>query len=170
MPCHSYPGIGAARALTSASIKQPKAPLETPDDSSATESANSTTSTQRIQHGAVVDERDIGGEVDQELLQELQAENAELVREFESTLDQVRIVENQVAEISQLQDQFVGQVSQQAEAIDEIHHMTTTSTQHVRQGVDNLRQAAEHSADSHTFIVVLLVTLAFALLFIHWYD
>jgi len=120
--------------------------------------------------GAVLADAELTSELSQQQVQELRTENMELMQEFEGMLDQVRVVESQVAEISQLQDEFVGQVAQQAEAIDQIYHMTTQSTQRMRDGVQNLRDAATHSADSHVFILVLLITLSFALLFIHWYD
>lgn len=103
-------------------------------------------------------------------MQQLQQENKELAKELESTFDQVRLVEEQVAEIGALQETFASKVSSQAEEIQHLHHVTVESTENLNRAVDTLRKCATDSSDFRLFIIVFLVCMSFGLLILHWYH
>ena len=103
-------------------------------------------------------------------MQMLQKENKELAKELESTFDQVRLVEEQVAEIGALQETFASKVSSQAEEIQHLHHVTVESSQNLDRAVDTLRKCATDSSDFRLFIIVFLVCMSFGLLILHWYH
>ena len=101
---------------------------------------------------------------------QLQKENNELLTELQSKVDQVRIVEKQVVEISTLQETFSTKVEEQAEEIENLHQLAVESTMRVSHAKDLLSEASSDGINFRLFILVLLSTMSIALLFVHMYN
>lgn len=101
---------------------------------------------------------------------QLQRENNELLEELENKVDQVRIVEKQVVEISTLQETFSTKVEEQAEEIENLHQLAVESTSRVSHAKDILSEASSDGINFRLFILVLLSTMSIALLFVHAYN
>ena len=105
-----------------------------------------------------------------QLAAQLQQESRELIEELESKVDQVRVVERQVVEISTLQETFSTKVEEQSEDIENLHQMAVESTSRVSHAKDILSKSSEEGINFRLFIVVLLTTMGIALLFVHAYN
>ena len=101
---------------------------------------------------------------------QIQRENRDLAQELESKVDQVRIVEKQVVEISTLQETFSTKVEEQAEEIENLHQLAIESTSRVTHAKDILSKASDDGINFRLFILVLLTTMAIQLLFVHMYN
>jgi len=101
---------------------------------------------------------------------QLQRENRELLEELESKVDQVRIVEKQVVEISTLQDTFSTKVEEQATEIENLHQLAVESTSSVNRAKDLLSEAASKGINFRLFVVVLLITMSIQLFIVHMYN
>eukprot|EP01095_Lingulamoeba_sp_RSL-Kostka_P014626 TRINITY_DN644_c0_g2_i1.p1 TRINITY_DN644_c0_g2~~TRINITY_DN644_c0_g2_i1.p1 ORF type:complete len:515 (-),score=138.78 TRINITY_DN644_c0_g2_i1:83-1627(-) len=97
-------------------------------------------------------------------------ENQSLLKNFENLVEQVRYIDKQIAEISLLQDQFVSEVSKQADDIDNLHYLAVVGVSHITKAAETLRDATKEAVNFRIFILVLIICLSFGLLFKQWYD
>lgn len=97
-------------------------------------------------------------------------ENTTLQHNFETLVDKTREIEKQVIEISHLQTLFANKVSQQKEAIEDIHKKAIESVDSVQRGNEYLQSASKSGRDFRVFILIFLLVCSFSLLFLHWYD
>jgi syntaxin 18 len=97
-------------------------------------------------------------------------ENTQLQHNFETLIDKTREIEKQVIEISHLQTLFADKVSQQKEAIEDIHKKAIESVDSVQRGNEYLQSASSSGRDFRFFILIFLLLCSFSLLFLHWYD
>jgi septal ring factor EnvC (AmiA/AmiB activator) len=100
----------------------------------------------------------------------LKQENTTLQHNFETLVDKTREIEKQVMEISHLQTLFADRVSQQKEAIEDIHKKAIESVDSVQRGNEYLQSASKSGRDFRVFILIFLLVCSFSLLFLHWYE
>nr|CAB3266674.1 syntaxin-18 [Phallusia mammillata] len=97
-------------------------------------------------------------------------ENVQLLSDMNSMMDEVNAIENQVVEIVKLQEMFTEQVLQQSEQIDVISETVVESSENVKDGNEELREAIKNNAGFRVWILFFLVMCSFSLLFLEWYS
>ncbi|MBN3326470.1 STX18 protein, partial [Atractosteus spatula] len=114
------------------------------------------------------------GKVEDELspeeIQMFEQENQRLVSEMNSLVDEVRQIEGKVVEISRLQEIFAEKVLHQETEIDNIHQLVVGTTENVKEGNEDIREAIKNNAGFRVWILFFLVMCSFSLLFLDWYD
>ncbi|XP_056461693.1 syntaxin-18 [Gadus macrocephalus] len=109
-------------------------------------------------------------ELSPEEIQMFEQENQRLVSEMSSLVDEVRQIEGKVVEISRLQEIFAEKVLQQETEIDNIHQLVVGTTENVKEGNEDIREAIKNNAGFRVWILFFLVMCSFSLLFLDWYD
>lgn len=102
--------------------------------------------------------------------QDLQLEASAWLKEVETLFDQTRMVEQQLAEISNLQMLFASKVQEQETEIESIHNLGMRSTVHMNRAIQHLSGATHKSVDFRLLVLTFLLTASFALLFLDWYE
>ncbi|KAK7751367.1 hypothetical protein SLS62_006623 [Diatrype stigma] len=88
----------------------------------------------------------------QEQIQMFEQDNKEMLKHYESTLDQVRTAQKSLIEISELQTQLVGNLATQSAHIDQLVADSMNTTENVGGGNKQLKKAAEKpSTAKYTF-------------------
>ncbi|XP_078260401.1 syntaxin-18 isoform X2 [Rhinoraja longicauda] len=111
-----------------------------------------------------------GDELSPEEIQVFEQENQRLVSEMNSLVDEVRQIEGKVVEISRLQEIFTDKVLQQEKEIDNIHELVVGTTENVKEGNEDIREAIKNNAGFRVWILFFLVMCSFSLLFLDWYG
>ncbi|XP_069782007.1 syntaxin-18 isoform X1 [Narcine bancroftii] len=111
-----------------------------------------------------------GDELSPEEIQMFELENQHLVSEMNSLVDEVRQIEGKVVEISRLQEIFTNKVLQQEKEIDNIHEIVVGTTENVKEGNEDIREAIKNNAGFRVWVLFFLVMCSFSLLFLDWYD
>ncbi|XP_066576132.1 syntaxin-18 [Amia ocellicauda] len=109
-------------------------------------------------------------ELSPEEIQMFEQENQRLVSEMNSLVDEVRQIEGKVVEISRLQEIFAEKVLHQEAEIDNIHQLVVGTTENVKEGNEDIREAIKNNAGFRVWILFFLVMCSFSLLFLDWYD
>ncbi|XP_034095503.1 syntaxin-18 isoform X2 [Gymnodraco acuticeps] len=109
-------------------------------------------------------------ELSPEEIQMFEQENQRLVSEMNSLVDEVRQIEGKVVEISRLQEIFAEKVLHQETEIDSIHQLVVGTTENVKEGNEDIREAIKNNAGFRVWILFFLVMCSFSLLFLDWYD
>lgn len=105
-----------------------------------------------------------------EELNEFEQENQLMYSELNSVADEVKQIEGKVVEISQLVDVFSEKILQQSEVIDNIADMAVETTENVKMGNEEVRQAIKNRASFRAWILFILIVCSFSLLFLDWYS
>ncbi|KAI8867562.1 hypothetical protein GQ42DRAFT_164705 [Ramicandelaber brevisporus] len=103
-------------------------------------------------------------------MQQLQRENEQLLGELEGKLDQIRAIEQTVADIGAIQSAMAMHLAVQTQQIEKICEDAIAATNQVVQGNDYLRRTRDSNEGSRLYIMVLLLVLSFSLLFLDWYG
>lgn len=101
---------------------------------------------------------------------EFEQENEQLFEEMSSLVDEVRQIEGKVLEISRLQEVFTDRVLSQATEVDVIADLTVESSENVKDGNQEIREAIKNKASFRLWILLVILVCAFALLFLDWYS
>ncbi|XP_007895508.1 syntaxin-18 isoform X1 [Callorhinchus milii] len=109
-------------------------------------------------------------ELSPEEIQMFEQENQRLLTDMNSLVDEVRQIEGKVVEISRLQEIFTEKVLQQEKDIDNIHQLVVGTTENVKEGNEDIREAIKNNAGFRVWILFFLVMCSFSLLFLDWYD
>jgi hypothetical protein len=102
--------------------------------------------------------------------QELEKENAGLLKKYETAVDQARSVERKLFEISQAVTLFADKVLLQEEQISHIYDAAIDSVAHIKQGTEELNNALQHSVSFRVGILFFLAMASVSLLFLDWYS
>ncbi|XP_002166297.1 syntaxin-18 isoform X1 [Hydra vulgaris] len=97
-------------------------------------------------------------------------ENERLFSEMNTMMKEVRNIEGKVIEISQLQEIFQEKVLAQSSQIQNIHNSAVATTENVKDGNEQIRDAIKNSATFRVWILFFLVMCTFSLLFLDWYN
>jgi len=109
-------------------------------------------------------------EFSKEELQMFEEENNQLYNELQSMTEEVRQIESKVVHIAELQEIFTEKVLQQDKDIDRINTTVVGTTENVKEGNDQIRQAIQRNAGLRIYILLFLLVMSFSLLFLDWYN
>ncbi|XP_020607041.1 syntaxin-18-like [Orbicella faveolata] len=109
-------------------------------------------------------------ELTPEEVQMFEMENKRLFTEMNSLVDEVRQIEGRVVEISQLQEIFSEKVLHQSTQIDRIYETAVGTTENVKGGNEQIREAIKNNASFRVWILFFLVMCSLSLLFLDWYN
>lgn len=113
------------------------------------------------------DEDDV---ISPEELQILEQENAALLNELNTLSQEVEQVESSVVQIAQLQEIFTEKVLLQEKDIDRIGNLIVNTTENIKGGNEQVRQAIQNSADFRAWVLFFIMVMSFSLLFLDWYN
>ncbi|KXJ16160.1 syntaxin-18 [Exaiptasia diaphana] len=113
---------------------------------------------------------DEGEELSPDEVQMFEQENKKLFEEMNSLVDEVRQIEGRVVEISRLQEIFSEKVLQQSHQIDRLYETSVGTTENVKSGNEQIREAIKNNASFRVWILFFLVMCSFSLLFLDWYS
>jgi len=103
-------------------------------------------------------------------IQMFDQENTQLYDELNSLTDQVKVIGGQVMEIARLQEIFTEKVLQQENELDRLNSSVVASTESIRDGNEQLREAIKKGAGFRVWVLFFIITLAFTVLFLDWYN
>ncbi|XP_023210161.1 syntaxin-18-like [Centruroides sculpturatus] len=109
-------------------------------------------------------------EMSSEELQIFEQENRRLYEEMNTLVDEVRQIEGKVVEISRLQEIFAEKVLQQEQDINRISDTIVGTTENIKEGNEELREAMKKNAGFRVWILFFLIVISFSLLFLDWYN
>jgi syntaxin 18 len=108
--------------------------------------------------------------IEPELLAELETENAALLQEYSSALDQVHTATQSIHEISVLQSQMMHYLNVQHERIDQLHTEAEENTAYMSSANTQLSSAERNFKKGRMNVVVFILLASFVLLFLDWYG
>ncbi|KAK4320528.1 hypothetical protein Pmani_007686 [Petrolisthes manimaculis] len=109
-------------------------------------------------------------EISEEDKQMLEEENDHLYKELMSNREEVRQITRQVVELGHWQDVLTENVDLQAHQIEDIHETLIASTEHIREGNEQVREAMRKDAGFRVWILFFLIVLSCTILFLDWYN
>lgn len=109
-------------------------------------------------------------ELTAEEIQMFHRENDRLLEEMSSLMGEVRQIEGKVVEISRLQEIFTDKVLQQERDIDLVHSVVVGTTENIKEGNEEIREAMKNNAGFRVWILFFLAMCSFSLLFLDWYG
>ncbi|KAK3855365.1 hypothetical protein Pcinc_038227 [Petrolisthes cinctipes] len=109
-------------------------------------------------------------EISGEERQMLEEENDHLYKELMSNREEVRQITRQVVELGHWQDVLTENVDLQAHQIEDIHETLIASTEHIREGNEQVREAMRKDAGFRVWILFFLIVLSCTILFLDWYN
>ncbi|XP_078393645.1 syntaxin-18 [Cetorhinus maximus] len=157
------------KMLVSSSESIPSIKPENPEELALKDESNDKTFPE-VQDNLGLWEDSKEDELSPEEIQMFEQENQRLVSEMNSLVDEVRQIEGKVVEISRLQEIFTDKVLQQEKEIDGIHELVVGTTENVKEGNEDIREAIKNNAGFRVWILFFLVMCSFSLLFLDWYD
>ncbi|ORX93734.1 hypothetical protein K493DRAFT_315841 [Basidiobolus meristosporus CBS 931.73] len=100
----------------------------------------------------------------------LEMENEALVKDLESSLDEVKKVEQTLLEIATLQNTLSTHLAIQAKETERLQSEAIATTERIRDGNVMLAQARQRHSDLRKWILFFLIMVSGVLLFLDWYD
>jgi len=119
--------------------------------------------------GALGEEEDHDAGLSAEEVAQLEKENAELMLELDSKLEQLRNAEREMSVITSMCELTSHKIQEQAQEIDSLFDTVVQAVEDIDLGNIQLQKAAEASVSSRVFMLVFLFVASLALLFLHWY-
>lgn len=110
------------------------------------------------------------GELSTEERQMLEEENLHLYKDLMSNQEEVRQITKQVVELGQMQDFFSEKVDVQAHQIEKIQETIMASTENVKEGNEQVREAMRKDAGFRVWIMFFLIVMSCTILFLDWYN
>ena len=101
---------------------------------------------------------------------QFEQENLQMLSDLNSVMDEVKVIEEKVVEIARLQQVFSEQVIQQEHDINMVSESVIHSSENVKGGNEELREAIKNNAGFRVWILFFLVMCSFSLLFLEWYS
>ncbi|MDP2434112.1 MAG: hypothetical protein Q8P67_00025 [archaeon] len=102
-----------------------------------------------------------------EEMQEFEQENQTLHRELVCLLDQVKEIEKLVLELAGIHSTIATHILDQAETVKHVHEGVVRVQANVQSANEQLRLASHQGVDSRMLVLVLMITLAFSLLYLN---
>jgi len=81
-----------------------------------------------------------------------------------------RSIGKKLTEIAKLQEAFSESVLKQEMDLNHVNNTTIISTESIREGNEQLREAMRKNAGFRVCILFFITTLAFVILFLDWYN
>ena len=117
----------------------------------------------------VSDEDDDEIELSASQIMQFEAENANILKHVQDTLESVQQAESRLMDISALQMELVTHLTRQTELTDQLYEDAITATSTVEKGNEQLKEAKRRAKDGRLFILVFLIGASLSLLFLHYY-
>ncbi|XP_014667576.1 PREDICTED: syntaxin-18-like isoform X2 [Priapulus caudatus] len=111
-----------------------------------------------------------GDAISPEEMQMFQQENERIYEDMNNMVNEVRKIEGSVIEISKLQQVFTEKVLEQAKDIDRVFDTVVGTTENIKEGNEQIREAMKNNAGYRVYILFFLVVVSFSLLFLDWYS
>lgn len=105
-----------------------------------------------------------------EEIAQFEQENVQLYRDMNNIVEDVRRIEGSVVEITRLQEIFTEKVMEQEKDIDRIYDAVVGTTENVKEGNEQIREAMKNNAGFRVWILFFLVVMSLSLLFLDWYN
>ncbi|KAI7870526.1 hypothetical protein BDF14DRAFT_1720542 [Spinellus fusiger] len=109
-------------------------------------------------------------ELSQEQLQLLEQENATMLENLNTTLNQVHSAEKALMEISTLQSQLANHLAVQTLQTERLYGDSVATTERVEQGNLQLIKTRENNRGTRKFMLIFLLGASLVLLFLDWYS
>jgi len=119
---------------------------------------------------AVWDEDGEDEEMSPEEANMMEMENEKLIDHLSSLTNQVDQVQSKVVKIAELQSIFTEKVLQQAESLEKVAEEAVSTTENVKEGNEQIRQAIQNKASYRVYILFIILVFSFSLLFLDWYN
>ncbi|CAH1760663.1 12868_t:CDS:2 [Entrophospora sp. SA101] len=116
------------------------------------------------------DDDDIDHHLSAEQKMVLEMENESIMKELETSLQQVNQAEKALLEISNLQTILSNHLTVQTQQTDRLYAEAIATTDRVQEGNLMLIKARERASDTRKWILVFLILASFILFFLDWYD
>jgi syntaxin 18 len=100
----------------------------------------------------------------------LEAENIALQQEFDTMVDQMKIVDSQLASVGNLLGELAFHVSAQKDTLSTVNKLAAEATQRVSKGNKELISATKKGVDFRVMVLLFLVVCSLSLLFLNWYE
>lgn len=97
-------------------------------------------------------------------------EGTRIYQEMNSMNDEVKQIGQKLTEIARLQEAFSENVLKQDADLISLNSTTIASTESIREGNEQLREAMRKNAGFRVFVLFFITTLAFVVLFLDWYN
>lgn len=105
-----------------------------------------------------------------EEIQILKKENNVLYDEINAVNEEVESLTSKVEEISRLQGIFAENILGQEEGLSSLSTTMISATENTREGNDEIREAIKKGAGFRVWVLFAIITLAFTILFLDWYN
>lgn len=143
--------------------------------SSQSESRNVERAQSQNQSAIIADEKpryenDSDSDISPEDAQMFARENEALYDEMNSLAREVGQIEGRVVEIARLQEIFTEKVLEQEKDIDRIADQVVGTTENVKEGNEEIREAMKNSAGFRVWILFFILVLSLSILFLDWYN
>lgn len=115
------------------------------------------------------DDEDEEMELSASQILQFEAENANILRTVQDTLESVQQAESRLMDISALQMELVTHLTKQTELTDQLYEDVIATTATVEKGNVQLREAKRRAKDGRLFILIFLIGASLSLLFLHYY-
>lgn len=115
-------------------------------------------------------DQNVDNQLSVEDIQMFEEENELLYNELNSLSDEVKQMESKVVHIAELQELFTEKVLQQEKDIERIATTVVSSTEHMKDANDQIRQAIQRNAGLRVWVLFFLLVMSFSLLFLDWYN
>jgi len=115
------------------------------------------------------DEEDDEIELSASQIMQFEAENANILKHVQDTLESVQQAESRLMDISALQMELVTHLTRQTELTDQLYEDAIAATSTVEKGNEQLKEAKRRAKDGRLFILVFLIGASLSLLFLHYY-
>ncbi|XP_014237070.1 syntaxin-18 [Trichogramma pretiosum] len=102
-------------------------------------------------------------------IQMFDEEKEQFFNELNLVSEEIQQIERKVVGISELTQAFNEKIHDQDLNIDNIAMLTIGSTEKVKEGNEQVREAIQRRADARAWILFVLLVLSFTLIFLDWY-
>ncbi|KAF8913812.1 hypothetical protein CPB84DRAFT_1669161 [Gymnopilus junonius] len=102
-------------------------------------------------------------------IMQFEAENANILKGVQDTLESVQQAEARLMDISALQMELVTHLTRQTELTDQLYEDALATTSTVEKGNEQLKEAKRRAKDGRIFVLVFLIGASLSLLFLHYY-
>ncbi|WAR22410.1 STX18-like protein [Mya arenaria] len=106
----------------------------------------------------------------QDMLANFEQENKAMYAEMNSLSEELSKIQGKVVEIASLQEIFTDKVLTQEEDIVRIADTAVFTTENIKDGNEEIREAMRKNAGFRVWILFFLLVLTFSLLFLDWYS
>ncbi|KAL4231583.1 Syntaxin-18 [Mactra antiquata] len=113
---------------------------------------------------------DSDDDISPEEAQMFEQENKAMYDEMNSLSEEISKIQGKVVEIASLQEIFTEKVLQQEEDIVKIADTAVFTTENIKEGNEEIREAMKKNAGFRVWILFFILVLTFSLLFLDWYS